>query len=261
MKEFFGHKTRYLQLSALTIYFTIFMTSLNADRFGYYVIPIILYGAAFDMLSKYYFSKKWEFPLSGLITALACIMLMRTKLVIWPYFLAITLGQSFKFLFKNQSGHFFNPANIGLFITITFFSGLSNIQAGQWIVGIELYTIMTLIGLIVAFFNKRWILSLSYLLTLVLARYLFAYINNLNSIFFLASVVNTASLIFTFHMITDPLTSPKSYSGQILFGVTVGLLDFQLRRWQIPFAPIFALCLVCAILNPLRSSINFLKSR
>lgn len=236
------------------------MTTLNADRFGYYVIPLILFGAAMDFLLKYYVDKKVSFPLSGLITSLACIMLVKTKLVMWPYFLAIFLGQIFKYLFKDKFGHFFNPANIGLFMVILTFSGFANIVIAQWIVEIELFILMALMGLFVSFINKRLYISISYLVTIVICRYLFAYFNSFNIMFFLGSVVNTGALIYTFHMITDPLTSPKSAWGQIIYGITIALVDFQFRKWQLPFAPIFALCLVSAVLNPMRKYLPIFRS-
>lgn len=259
-KNFWGTKVRYLQLLSLSFYFSVFMYMLNGDRLGLHVVTILTFGVLSEIFIKYYFFKKIEFPLSGLITALACIMLMKTRMVLWPYLVAIMIAQGSKVLFSDEHGHYFNPANIGLFFVLLLFPGHAILSSSQWLVDINIYMVMTLLGVMVSFFNKKIVLSLSYLITILAARALFAYLNNFNPLFFIGSVINSATLIFSFHMITDPRTSPSSRWGQVLFGVFIALLDFEFRNLKYPFAPILALCIVCATLNPLRGRFKFLRS-
>jgi electron transport complex protein RnfD len=44
-------------------------------------------------------------------------------------------------------------------------------------------------------------------------------------------VLSGATVLCAFFIATDPVTSPVSFSGQLLFGAGVGLLIFAIRTW------------------------------
>lgn len=59
-------------------------------------------------------------------------------------------------------------------------------------------------------------------------------------------MTGAAFMLFTFFMITDPMTTPETVSGRIAFGVVVGILDNLLRYKQVSQSPFFALFVVSA---------------
>jgi Na+-translocating ferredoxin:NAD+ oxidoreductase RnfD subunit len=238
----------------------VFLFYLKGDRIINSILPILFFGFVLDMILTKWRRGNFEFPVSGLITAIACIMLMKTQYILYPYFIAISVGLFSKIYFKDKFGHYFNPANIGLLVVIFTMPQLAGIFASQWVVNPWLYAIMFGVGFIISYMNSRIVITLSYLFTLILLRFIWAKNNSINLEFYLGAILNTATLIFSCHMITDPKTSPKVWQGQLFFGISIGLLDFIFRLNSMVFAPIFALCLLSAIYNPWREKFIFFRS-
>jgi Na+-translocating ferredoxin:NAD+ oxidoreductase RnfD subunit len=61
-----------------------------------------------------------------------------------------------------------------------------------------------------------------------------------------ASMVSGAFVLFTFFMITDPMTSPGTATGRVLYAVAVAAVDAVLRSFGVPYSIFLALVLVCA---------------
>src|SRR5258706_10302420 len=65
----------------------------------------------------------------------------------------------------------------------------------------------------------------------------------------LGVALGPAFLLFSFHMISDPSTTPRSTRGGIAFGLAVAMLDAGFRLLRIPNGSFYALFTVCAF-NP-----------
>jgi len=252
---------RYSQLFATSIYFFIFMYYLNGDRLGNQVWPVLLYGLTLDVGLKYFIDKKVGFEISGLIAALATVLLMRANMILWPYFVSVTVAIVSKFIFRDEHGHYFNPAAIGLLFVSLCFSDVCQVQIGQWIVNQRLYLLMFLIGITISKINNKLTLSSTYFFTLISLRLAWALFYDLNLFFFLGFSSSASTLIFSYHMITDPKTSPVSAKGQFVFGFSIAILTFLLQTFEYPFATFMALCVVSAIVNPFRDKYELFRSK
>jgi len=62
----------------------------------------------------------------------------------------------------------------------------------------------------------------------------------------LAPLLGPGILLFSFHMISDPATTPKTRSLRFAFGITVAAIDAVLRYHEIPSSPLFALLMTAA---------------
>lgn len=63
--------------------------------------------------------KKWEFPLSAVITGLGISLLLSSHLL-WPYVLTSFLAIFIKFAVRYKGAHIFNPNNVAMVIMLFF---------------------------------------------------------------------------------------------------------------------------------------------
>jgi hypothetical protein len=66
-------------------------------------------------------------------------------------------------------------------------------------------------------------------------------------IFALGPMTGAEFTLFTFSMIPDPKTSPSVPHSQVLWGLTLGLLDGVMRLAEIRFSMFYALFILCAV--------------
>lgn len=158
---------------------------------------------------------------------------------LWVYLLAGIIGVSaISFFVDNRGRHAFNASAVGGLITIALLPSVAT--ATSWSQPIWFYGLILFLGNATSFVSRRWILSWAYLFgfifSSVIAHYAFSLSGESNlglSVLFWPSVLFTpGTLIWAFHVITDPATSPSSGRGQIIFGLSVGALDFFLRGFM-----------------------------
>jgi len=65
---------------------------------------------------------------------------------------------------------------------------------------------------------------------------------------FLQKFSSGTILLFAFFMITDPMTTPRSFKGRLIYGCIIGGCTFYLTNWMQAYdAPIWALTIVTPI--------------
>jgi len=190
-----------------------------------------------ELILTYIFKRKWIFPFSALITSFSLSILLNYShdyyvLLIPPFF---AIGSKYVFTFKGR--HVYNPALAGVAFSLLLSRTLiSSAPAYQWngIAAMSLFIIMPAILFFLPNIN-RTALVLSFLFFFTIETALRAYLLRYQLPFealFLGALSSPAFFLFTFFMITDPMTSPSSKRGQILAGAALALLDFlfHLRR-------------------------------
>lgn len=139
----------------------------------------------------------------------------------------------------------FNPSVFAVLIAISLFPQFGSITSWgeNWKVTIYIFVL----GSITSFFAKSLVLSwtyqLSFLILSLAATYFSTGIEFRETVplfFFPATLLAIPSLIFTFHVITDPQTRPKTVKGQIGFAVALAAIDITLRRQEVVFADFWA---------------------
>jgi Na+-transporting NADH:ubiquinone oxidoreductase subunit NqrB len=197
---------------------------------------------AVSLTTKNYSSIK-----SALITALGLCLLCKANSV-WVLGLAGTLAIASKFLIRYKGKHMFNPANLGIIMAILL-TGEAWVSPGQWGSNIILLFVLSVLGAIVLLRVGRIETSLAFLFTfggLVFARDILWQGWPLDH--FLHTMTNGSLLLFTFFMITDPVTTPNARKARILWAVLLGVLTFfMLNFLRVHDAPIYVLFFVSPI--------------
>lgn len=188
----------------------------------------------------------WRSPL---ITALGLSLLLRVD-----HWSAMVLGAivaiGSKFLIRIRGKHIFNPANLGILVTIATVPG-AWVSPGQW--GEDLWYLLLFLGAggIVLKRVGRWDTTVAFLGSYGLLE--------LGRVWWLGwtwdvgwhRLTSGSLLLFALFMITDPRSIPDRRGSRIVWAVAVALLTFVLRnQFYLSTAPFWALgCL--APLSPL----------
>lgn len=157
---------------------------------------------------------------------------------------AVAIGS--KFLIQVEKKHVFNPVNIAIVLT-TLFTQDAWVSPGQWGSDVALLFFVGAAGLMVLLKVGRLDISLWFIVT-------FFGLEMIRSLFYLGwpadhfmhFMTNGTVLLFTFFMITDPVTTPNHPMARILFSVAVGALAFVFTHvlYMQSGAPIWALFVV-----------------
>jgi Na+-transporting NADH:ubiquinone oxidoreductase subunit NqrB len=206
-------------------------------RFNLVILSCLAVQAAFIQFK----TKDWTGLKSALITSFSiCLMMQANSLS--TFLIAAVLSISGKFIFKIRGKHIFNPANFGIIVTLLL-TGDAWISPGQWGSDGLLMMLVGCTGLIVLLRVKRLDTAFAFLITFLGL----GFIRNVLYLgwpadFFYHQLTTGSLLLFTFFMITDPMSTPSSRLPRILWAMAVGALSWYLSTKQyIHTAPLWAL--------------------
>ncbi len=201
------------------------------------------------------------FLLPAHITGLAVGMLLYTNERFAVVAFAASLAIFSKVLFRvPQRGpgpasiHFMNPSNLGIAVTLLLFQDwVGVVQPYQFTENVS-GALDWLLPLVIvcsgSFLNwratKRIPLILAWLIGFVAQALVRSIASPQHLHTLLAPMTGLAFVLFTFYMITDPVTTPRDKKGQILFGAATATAYGLLSHAGIVFGLFFSLCLVCA---------------
>lgn len=224
-----------------------------------YVWPLVAFGvAALYGLFAFWRARQREtyvlFPTVGLAIGNS-VLLNYEATYIGFYFLAALLGILSIAVFRRKGDpawdHPFNPSIIGGFVLTMLLP--SNFSVGNWAHDGNLLLLILVSGLACAIMNRKLAASLSYFGGFALASVV-AYFcwfrfqegrESLLNPFVLSGVlVSARGLIFAFHVITDPRTSPPSWRGQMAFGLSIGGVDLLCRCFNLLYSDQIAYLLI-----------------
>lgn len=195
----------------------------------------------FQLLFSHFTTKNYLSWKSGLITSLGLCLLLKVDDLYWVI-VASLIAIGSKFLIQHKNKHIFNPANIGIIGTILI-SQNAWISPGQWGSNIIYLFIIGSLGFLVIKKVTRIDIALSFILTF--GSLLF--IRNILYVgwpidFWTHQMTNGTLMLFTFFMITDPMTTPNNKKGRIIFAVLLAIIAFYLTTFNHFYAaPIWVL--------------------
>lgn len=211
---------------------------------------IILSAIVFQQIGVSLTTKKKGAWKSALITSLGLCLLCKTngfETGIFASFIAI----STKFLIRFKGKHVFNPVNIGIVATILLTQD-AWISPGQW--GSHLLLLFTLgvLGFLVLTKVDRIDASLTFL-------FVFGGLQFIRSVLYLGwsfdvffhQIASGTLLLFTFFMITDPMTTPNHRGARILWVSLIGIASFILSNYMYVYAAPIWVLFFAAPLTPL----------
>jgi Na+-transporting NADH:ubiquinone oxidoreductase subunit NqrB len=216
----------------------IYMLHWEASPMKYFITfaTVLLVQWCFNNYHREVFNYK-----SAFITGLSlCLMLKVNN----PFTLCMagSIAIASKFWLKANDKHFFNPANIGICLTMLFTDD-AWISPGQWGSRALLFFLIGTAGFLVLFRIKRIDTALAFLITFLVLQYLRQiYFLRWEQDFFIHQLNSGTLLLFTFFMITDPVSSPRNNVARIMWAAAVAGLAFYLQTFKwINGAPIWAL--------------------
>jgi len=165
--------------------------------------------------------------LSAIITCFGLSILLRAD-NLWVHPLAAALAISAKFWLRVNDKHLYNPANLGVIVALLLLPG-AWVSPGQWGSDLALACWVIALGALVTERARRWDISWMFLaswLGLVLLRVIFLG-QNWGVLFH--QLPSGALLLFTFFMISDPMTVPNDQRARLLYSVLVAAIAFL---WQ-----------------------------
>ena len=199
----------------------------------------------FEVVLARLFKKQWVWPLSALITSFSLTILLNYShdyfVLLAPVFFAI----GSKYLFTIDGRHVYNPALSG--VTWSLLLGGSLITAApayQWngIESMSLFMVMLAMIFLLPQVKRGWLVA-SFLVSFTVLTALRAFIMRWHLPFetlFLGTLSSPAFFLFTFFMITDPVTSPSRKRSQIWLGVLLAVIDLAFHLKQSYFTFFYA---------------------
>lgn len=200
-----------------------------------------------------------DFLLSAHISALAVAMLLYANDRLWVVAFATAVAIGSKVLFRQpaRSGggrHFYNPSNFGITVTLLLFSWVGiappyqfteNLdRIGDWL----LPTVIICSGTFLNYrFTKRLPLIGAWLIGFALQAAVRSLLFDTPLVAGLLPMTGVAFILYTFYMVTDPATTPKSLAQQVVFGLSVAAVYGILMTVHVVFGLFFSLSIVCTI--------------
>ncbi len=198
-----------------------------------------------QFLFTYLSNKNYQSLKSAFISALSLLLMLKTNLIlvmVLASFLSIASKFIFTFKVGEEKKHFFNPTNFGIIITILL-TGNAWISPGQWGSNALLVFGIGILGLAVLIKVKRLDVALAFFITFCLLNFVRSVMMlGWHTDFFMHQFTSGTLLLFTFFMITDPVSTPSNSYARIVWGVLVAMLAFYLSAYEfVNGAPLWAL--------------------
>jgi Na+-transporting NADH:ubiquinone oxidoreductase subunit NqrB len=237
----------------LTTYLVMGVVWLGFNRSPGQILAIVAIGCGLDVALHCLLRKRELIvPLSAYISSLSIAILLNFAhdyaVLALPIFLAI----GSKYLFTIDGKHHYNPSLFGVAVTLLVAGDLiTAAPAYQWggSLAISAFIVTLALAGFVFRIGRGWLIA-SFLITYVLQTALRAWIMRAHlppEMLFLGTLSSPPFFLFTFFMLTDPRTSPRSRGAQIALGVSIALVDLVLHRFESVFTFFYAAFIVATV--------------
>ncbi|MEM7037381.1 MAG: RnfABCDGE type electron transport complex subunit D [Bacteroidota bacterium] len=224
--RFFQKDARHFQIAYLSLFLVYGVFALGWDteipklalNFG---VCLLTQAVCIRLTGK----KGWHSLKSALISSLGLCLLLKTNAVA-TCALAAVLTISSKFLIRIDKKHIFNPVNFGIIMTVLL-TGDAWVSPGQWGSSVVALYFMGAAALLVLLKVGRIDTSLAFMASYLGLEFFRSVVYlgwPVDHFFHL--VTNGTVLLFTFFMITDPMTTPNHPRARVIWAVLLGLLTF-----------------------------------
>ncbi|MBI3550793.1 MAG: RnfABCDGE type electron transport complex subunit D [Elusimicrobia bacterium] len=204
-----------------------------------------------DLILLLFYKRVLLVPFSGFISSLGLLLLCDSRYV-WPYALVGFLSICSKHFIRVGGRHIFNPLNFGIVIAALYFGEWMVVDMGRWGNILPLLSIVMTLGVTAAYRGRRLDLAATYLVVFAAGALVRGTILRLTPAVMLvpvfAPMMGCAFYLFTFYMITDPMTTPDTRRGRLVYAVMIAVLDNILRYHSVKYAPLYALFCMSGLL-------------
>jgi hypothetical protein len=232
--------------ATLTLYAVLGFSFLGFNRSPWQMLAIVLSGSLLDVLLTYAFKGRKVFPLSAYISCCSLAILLNYSHASWVLLFPVLMCIGSKHAITFEGKHIYNPSMFGVATSLLLTNELiTAAPAYQWAGGsISMSFFLVMVALLLFFvrIGKNW-LVFSFLFFYALQTALRAYVMRHHippEMLFWGTVASPPFFLFTFYMITDPATSPKTPRGQVLFAFVLTLVDLWLHFKESVFTFFYA---------------------
>ena len=217
------HDPRIAFFALLCVYLVLGITVLGFNRNPYQILSTITFACLLDMALHYIFKdRRLLLPLSGAITGASLSILVNYAHGPWYPMVPVFFAIASKYLITMNGRHVFNPSLFGIVLCLWLADGMiSASPAYQWGGSIAMSIFIVTAALVLFVFKiQRTTLIISFLLFYFIALAVRAWLTRWHmppETWFMGALTSPAFYLFTFFMITDPVTSPQSRRGQIFW--------------------------------------------
>jgi Na+-translocating ferredoxin:NAD+ oxidoreductase RnfD subunit len=234
-------------------YLILGFTVLGFNRSPLQVILTTITCMTLELFLHRLFKGKWIFPYSAMITSMGLSLLLNYShgywLLLFPAFVAIAS----KYVFTLEGRHVYNPAQIAVVASLLFTGELiTAAPAYQWngTGSMAYFILFPALMLFMPTINRLPLVAsflISYTILTALRAWIMRHHLPFNTLFW-GTISSPSFLLFTFFMITDPATSPKTKRMQIGVGIALAVIDLALHLKQSYYTFFFAAAIVATSL-------------
>ncbi len=234
---YFDIDSRYVVPCILLTYNILGILVMGFNRSFAQIALTISIGILLHVFYDLIFNKKFYFPISAVTSSLGlCILVNYGHSLLFPV-VPIFFAISSKFFFNFKGRHTYNPAMMGVALSLFLASDfISSAPAYQWngMGSMAIVIVMSALLFFMPKINRTWLVG-SFLavftLQILLRSILIKHYLPFNTLFF-GTITSPSFFLFTFFMITDPMTSPPGKNQQIVVGVSLALLDLMFHLFS-----------------------------
>lgn len=237
--------------SLLALYAILGCTVLGFNRDPFQILLLCAAGCAIDTAATWLLKGDKVVPVSALISCLSLSLILNYSHSYLLLFVPVLLMVASKYVFTFKGKHHYNPSMFGVVMCLFF--------ANEWITAAPAYqyggTIAMSVFIAMAAFSififkvgRGWLVC-SFLVFYALNTLLRAYIMRHHlppETLFLGTMTTAPFFLFTFYMLTDPATSPKKPSQQVLVAFLIALVDLYLHKFESVFTFFYAAFIVAS---------------
>jgi Na+-translocating ferredoxin:NAD+ oxidoreductase RnfD subunit len=231
--------------ATLTLYAILGCTILGFNRNPLQILLTILTGCLLDTVLAWQVRRQKIVPLSAWISCTSIALLLNYSHNYWMLLFPVLLTVGSKYVLTVNGKHFFNPSMFGVAVSLLTANELiTAAPAYQWggSLAMSAFIVMAALSLFAFKVRKGWLIA-SFLVFYTLQTALRAWFMRHHlppETLFLGTLTSAPFFIFTFYMITDPQTSPKTPKGQIAVAFALTLIDLVLHKFESVFTFFYA---------------------
>ena len=192
-------------------------------KFGIEIIPNFIIAISSCVLADGTFefikNKKFSITPSAIISGLIIAEVLSTNNLIY-LFIASVIAISSKHFINFENRHVINPANLGLFAVMLIFTNENSWWASS--LGSPYHFVLIIFGIFLAYKMRNYLMIIAFLIAHSAIAVIYSFFTSQPMLGYVLSI----NLYFMFFMLVEPITSPKSPNGKILYGILVALVSF-----------------------------------
>jgi hypothetical protein len=185
----------------------------------------------------------WPNLASAYITGISVGILVRSPLL-WPYFFASLISIASKYVLRYRGRHLWNPSNFGVSAVLFLAPASASLLSIQWGNAVWPMIVIWLLGAAIVWRVGRLHISAAYVASFLAFSFLRSAVTGNPWLASVAPITGPMYQLFIFFMVTDPRTTVRSRSGQIVTVFIVALVETLLRLAEVIYAPFYALFIV-----------------